>query len=99
MTDETGAVQQPEHNKQDWYEILVEGQFHLCWFSGLDEWEISPLPNGNTLLSGPVIDQPALHGLFTRVRDMNLKILSLRLINCIPSDESGKRGNRDERNT
>ena len=79
--------QQQVQNEQDWYEVQVEGQFHPCWFSWLDGWEITPLPNGNTRLTGPVIDQPTLHGLFACIRDMNLKIISLKKSNPSPSDE------------
>ena len=77
MTGETGNGIRQEKNGQDWYEIEVEGRFNPRWFNWLDGWEITPLPSGNTLLYGQVIDQPALHGLFARIRDMNIKIISL----------------------
>lgn len=67
-----------EQNQQEWYEVEVEEYVHPGWFDWLDGWEIRPLPDGNTLLSGPLMDQPALHGLFARIRDLNLKIVSLK---------------------
>jgi hypothetical protein len=88
MTDETGKERRQEQNRQDWYEVEVEGQFNPSWFDWLDGWEITPLPSGNTLLSGRVIDQPALHGIFARVRDLNLKIISLKKSACPQSDET-----------
>ena len=88
MTDEMGKERQQEQNRQDWYEVEVEGQFNPGWFDWLDEWEITPLPSGNTLLSGLVIDQPALHGLFARIRDLNLKIISLKKGARPQSDET-----------
>ena len=78
MTSETGNVIGQEKNGQDWYEIEVEGHFNSGWFDWLDGWEITSLVSGNTLLSGQVIDQPALHGLFARIRDLNVKIISLK---------------------
>jgi hypothetical protein len=78
MTDETRKERRREQNRQDWYEIEVEGYFNPGWFDWLDGWEITPLPGGNTLLSGRVIDQPALHGIFACIRDLNLKIISLK---------------------
>lgn len=78
MTDESGKQRPLEQNKPDWYEVQVEGQINPSWFSWLEGWEITPLSDGNTLLAGPVIDQPALHGLFARLRDLNIKILSLK---------------------
>lgn len=78
MFDEKGKERHSEQNRQDWYEVEIEGQFSPSWFDWLDGWEITLLPNGNTLLAGWVRDQPALHGLFARIRDLNLKIISLK---------------------
>ena len=88
MTDETGKERRQEQNRQDWYEIEVEGYFNPGWFGWLDGWEITPLPSGNTLLSGRVIDQPALHGIFACIRDLNLKIISLKKSARPQSDET-----------
>jgi hypothetical protein len=44
------------------------------WFEGLT---ITPLEGGETTLCGPVVDQAALHGLLTRIRDLNLTLLSV----------------------
>ena len=78
MTDETGKQRPHEQGGPDLYEVEVEGQFNPAWFDWLDGWEITLLPDGNTLLSGWIRDQPALHGLFARIRDLNLKIISLK---------------------
>jgi hypothetical protein len=82
MTDETGKYQQQAQGNQDWYEVEIEGQLNPGWFDWLDGWEITSLANGNTLISGWVRDQPALHGLFACIRDLNLKIISLK--KCVP---------------
>ena len=87
MTDETGNEWRQGKHGHDWYEIQVEGHFHPSWFSGLEDWEIIPLPDGNTLLSGPVIDQPALHGIIARIRDLNLTIVSINKSIHPKSDE------------
>ena len=47
------------------------------WFDGL---QVSSQPDGVTVLAGPVADQAALHGLLTKVRDLNLPLLSVRRI-------------------
>lgn len=78
MTGDTGKERRHEQNWQEWYEVEVEGNLSPDWFDWLDGWGITFLPNGNTLLSGRVRDQPALHGLFARIRDLNLKMVSLR---------------------
>ena len=87
MTVESDKERRHEQNKQDWYEVEVEGQINPDWFDCLDGWEITPLLNGNTLLAGQIVDQPALHGLFARIRDLNLKIISLKKSVCPHSDE------------
>jgi hypothetical protein len=60
------------------YEVCVEG--HLAagwseWFGGL---AVVSLEDGQTLLTGQVADQAALHGLLARIRDLNLKLLAVR---------------------
>jgi hypothetical protein len=57
------------------YEIRVEGQLNPSWSEWLEGMSIDPLSNGETVLSGPVADQAALHGLLNRIRDMNLKLV------------------------
>jgi hypothetical protein len=88
MTDESGKQRPLERNRPDWYEVQVEGQINPSWFSWLEDWEITPLPDGNTLLAGLVIDQPALHGLFARLRDLNIKIVSLKKCSRSASPET-----------
>jgi hypothetical protein len=59
------------------YQIRIKG--HLGsqwtdWFAGLT---ITPEDNGDTLLTGPVVDQAALYGLLKRVRDMGMPLVSV----------------------
>lgn len=67
------------------YQIRVRG--HLAhewrdWFEGLT---ISLEENGDTLLTGPVIDQAALYGLLKKVRDLGLPLVSVGPV--VPSRE------------
>ncbi len=58
------------------YQIRVQGAIGGQWA----EWfglEIFPLANGQTLLRGPVIDQAVLHGILTKIRDLNLPLISV----------------------
>jgi hypothetical protein len=59
------------------YEIRVEGQLEPGWSEWLEGMAITLLDNGETLLSGLVADQAALHGLLNRIRDMNVKLVSV----------------------
>jgi hypothetical protein len=59
------------------YEIRLEGQLAPCWSEWLEGMTITPLETGETLLSGSLADQAALHGVLNRIRDMNLKLVSV----------------------
>ena len=47
------------------------------WSDWLGELAITPQPDGETLLSGPIVDQAALHGILDKLYGMNLTILSV----------------------
>lgn len=59
------------------YHIRIEGRLDLHWSSWFDGMEIILLENDETLISGPVVDQTALHGILAKIRDMNLKLVSV----------------------
>jgi hypothetical protein len=60
------------------YEIRFHGQLDTQrshWFEGL---AMTPLPDGDTLLSGPLPDQSALYGILGRIQDLGLELLSVQ---------------------
>ena len=62
------------------YQIRIKGHLDRKWsdwFSGL---LITSLANGETLLTGPVLDQAALHGLLRKVRDVGLPLVAVMLV-------------------
>ena len=59
------------------YQIRIKGHLgreSTDWFEGLT---ITLHDNGDTLLTGPVVDQAALHGLLKKVRDLGIPLLSV----------------------
>jgi hypothetical protein len=61
----------------EYYEVKIRGRLDprwSDWFAGL---KLTHLDGDETLLSGPLPDQAALHGLLERVRDLNLKLISV----------------------
>ncbi len=66
----------------DAYHIRVRGQLSedwSDWFAGL---RIQPQQNGETELQGR-LDQAALHGVLARIRDLNLILLAVNLVEGI----------------
>ncbi len=66
-----------DHGDSWYYQIRVHGHLddgRAAWFEGLT---LQRVEDGDTLLSGPVIDQAALHGLLRKVRDLGMPLVSV----------------------
>ena len=59
------------------YQIKVKGQLSADWCAWFDGMTITQDATGATLITGPVADQAALHGLLRKVRDLGLTLLAL----------------------
>lgn len=59
------------------YQIRVRGIIGPQWSAWFDDLEIVPLAEGETLLTGPVVDQAALHGILAKIRDLNLPLITV----------------------
>lgn len=62
------------------YQIRIKGHLRADWADWFDGLAITLQDNGETLLSGPVADQAALHGLLRKVRDLGMVLLSVMRI-------------------
>lgn len=62
------------------YEIRLKGHMDREWTDWFEGLAITLEEDGNSLLSGPVIDQAALHGLLKKVRDLGLPLLSVNFV-------------------
>ncbi len=66
-----------DHHEPELYEIRIKGHLDnrwAAWFGGLT---LTLEDNGDTLLTGQVVDQAALHGLLRKVRDLGLPLISV----------------------
>jgi hypothetical protein len=61
----------------EFYEIKIKGQIDAAWSDWFENMQINLLQEGDTLLSGSLVDQSMLHGLLERIRDLNLELLSV----------------------
>ena len=64
-----------ELKKDNIYEIQIKGDLGSEWSAWFDDFQIISLANDGTLLVGQVVDQPALHGVLAKIRDLGLEII------------------------
>ena len=74
-----------KHNQHQCYEIRIKGYLDDRWVKWFDGLAIRLEEDGDTLLTGPVVDQAALHGLLKRVRDLGMTLVS---VNQVQSQET-----------
>ena len=60
------------------YQIRLKGLLSHQWTEWFDGLTIALEEDGNTLLTGTVVDQAALHGLLKKVRDLGMPLLSVK---------------------
>lgn len=64
----------------DDYEIRLAGHLDAHWTAWFDGLTVISESDGTTVISGPISDQAALHGLIQRVRDLGLPLISVRRV-------------------
>ena len=85
-----------EHVRQEVYQIVVKGHLDSEWSDWFDGLSITLAENGETILSGPVVDQTALHGILIKIRDLGLPLLSLTRIETGRENESSPLVHQEE---
>jgi hypothetical protein len=81
------------HPEPELYEIRVMGHLDARWANRFEGLTITLEENGETLLSGPVADQAALHGLLKKVRDLGMPLVS---VNQVQFDETHQDHSKQE---
>ncbi|MFC1960310.1 hypothetical protein ACFLYO_06340 [Chloroflexota bacterium] len=73
--------QQPRSHQAITYRIKVKGKLRkrwIDWFGGMAiTYELQSDGTPVTALTGKIIDQAALHGILTKIRDLNLELISV----------------------
>jgi hypothetical protein len=75
--------------EQGYYEIRIKGHLDDRWAAWFEGLTITLEDNGDTLLTGRVVDQAALHGLLKKVRDLGLPLVSVSPVEHGPSTTLG----------
>ncbi|MEM6436612.1 MAG: hypothetical protein AAF773_22590 [Cyanobacteria bacterium P01_D01_bin.115] len=66
-----------DHHQPEQYEIRIKGHLDQRWSDWFEGFAIALTNNGETLLSGPVVDQAALYSVLIKVRDLGLPLVSV----------------------
>ena len=80
--------QRSNQNQPIVYEIRIKGHLGHQWTDWFEGLTITLEEDGNTLLTGPVIDQAALHGLLKKVRDLGMPLVSVSPVESDQTDIS-----------
>jgi hypothetical protein len=70
------------------YEIRIQGHLGHQWAERFQGLSMTLEDNGTTLLTGPVVDQAALHGILRKIRDLGIALLSVNSAGSDPEDLS-----------
>ena len=73
---ETQASTQ-DHDEPGRYEIRLKGHLDDRWAAWFGDLTLTREDNGETLLTSPVVDQAALHGLLRKVRNLGMPLISV----------------------
>jgi hypothetical protein len=77
---------------QDFYAIRVKDHLDPRWSEWFEGLTVTRAEGGETILSGPVADQAALHGLLAKVRDLNLTLISVNRVDPCKTMEAKHEG-------
>ncbi len=80
-------IDTPTSNTQ-YYEIRLKGHLDDGWAEWFEGLTITLEDNGDTLLTGPLVDQAALHGLLKKVRDLGMPLVSVCPLEPGQADQS-----------
>jgi hypothetical protein len=70
------------------YQIRIEGHLGSQWSDWFEGLTLTLEEDGDTLLTGPVVDQAALHGLLKKVRDLGMPLVSVSPVEPGQADQS-----------
>ena len=73
------------------YEIRIEGVLGERWTGWFEGLKVSS-EAGETIISGPVTDQPALHGVLVKVRDLGMGLISVRRLDPGEAGKTSQKG-------
>ena len=70
------------------FQIRIQGHLSQQWTDWFEGLTITLEEDGNTLVSGPVMDQSALHGILKKIRDLGMPLLSVNSVDLDPATKT-----------
>ncbi len=86
MSEKYASTQ--DHYEPGVYEIRIKGHLEDRWAAEFEGLTITLEEDGDTLLTGPVVDQAALHGFLKKVRDLGMPLISVSPVEPSQADQS-----------
>ncbi len=91
--NDTTEASREEHDGAGRYEIRIKGHLDTRWADWFEGLTLTREASGETRLTGPVVDQAALHGLLRKVRDLGLPLVAVFQVD--PTQPNGPDVNAD----
>lgn len=80
----------PDAKQPPMYTFKIKGHLGQQWMNWFDGLAVTLQEDGNTLLSGSVVDQSALHGILKKIRDLGMPLLSVNFSGSGQPDDKSK---------
>ncbi len=77
------------------YQIRIKGHLGPQWIGWFEGLTITLEEDGDTLLTGPVVDQAALHGLLKKVRDLGMPLVSIVQVQLDKTEPSSSKKEKE----
>lgn len=84
----TAAGDGRDRSEMQRYEICLQGHLDRRWADRLEGLTLAHQGDGTTTLTGPLVDQSALHGLLGRIRDLGVPIISIQQVSAEGGEDS-----------
>ena len=81
-------TQKVNSDQSNIYQIRLQGHLGPQWTAWFEGLTVVREENSETLLTGPVADQAALHGLLRKVRDLGMPLLSVNFVKPSQTDDA-----------
>jgi hypothetical protein len=79
-----------DHDRIPQYQIRIKGHLGSRWSAWFDGLTLTTEAGGITVITGPVVDQSALHGLLQKLRDVGIPLLSLTQLPSAPTHQTNE---------